>query len=79
MNQINTENELAEQKRQFEAQLAEERRQFNTSLAKKSSGSGGGATINKTGTSAVESAAINALSGAASTAIKWGFGKYKKE
>lgn len=43
LNQINTENALAEQIRQFNEQLAEEKRQFNESLnASGSSGSGGG-------------------------------------
>lgn len=43
LNQINTENALAEQIRQFNEQLAEEKRQFNESLAASgSSGSGGG-------------------------------------
>lgn len=44
LNQINTENSLAEQIRQFNEQLAEEKRQFNESLnaSSGSSGSGGG-------------------------------------
>ena len=45
LDQINTENALAEQIRQFNAQLAEEQRQFNETMAynkAKSSGSGGG-------------------------------------
>lgn len=52
LNQINTENALAEEKRQFDAQLAEEKRQYNESLklqkaaqkasSSRSSSSGGG-------------------------------------
>lgn len=61
LNQINTENALAEEKRQFEAQMAEEKRQFDLQLAEekrqyneslkasKSSGSGGGAVIKSSG------------------------------
>jgi hypothetical protein len=47
--QINYENSMAEQIRQFNEQLAEEQRQFNASLAAKSSGgsSGGGSESKK--------------------------------
>lgn len=57
LNQINTENALAEQQRQFNASLAEQKRQFNASLSaskSRSSGgnsSGGGSvTLNNTST-----------------------------
>lgn len=42
LNQINTENSLAEQKRQFDAQMAENKRQFNSQMSYKRSSSGSG-------------------------------------
>lgn len=41
LNQINTENALAEQKRQFDASMAEQKRQFNSSVSAKYSSGGG--------------------------------------
>lgn len=67
LNQINTENALAEEKRQFEAQMAEEKRQFDMQMAEekrqyneslkasRSSGSGGGAVIKNSGGSSAKS------------------------
>ena len=49
LNQINTENALAEEQRQFNAKMAEERRQFNASLAQKSSISSSGLTNGTSG------------------------------
>lgn len=48
LQQINTENALAEEIRQFNESLAEEQRQFNVAQANKGSGGGGGITIDKT-------------------------------
>lgn len=49
LNQINTENALAEQIRQFNAQLAEEKRQFNASMSARSSGGSGGSSGGSSG------------------------------
>ena len=49
LSQINTENALAEEQRQFNAKLAEERRQFNASLAQKSLISSSGLTHGASG------------------------------
>ncbi len=49
LNQMNTENSMAEQVRQFNASLAEDQRQFNMSYNKSSGGSSGGSSgiVNK--------------------------------
>lgn len=46
LDQINTENALAEEIRQFNESLAEEQRQFNVSQANKGSGNGSGLIVN---------------------------------
>ena len=78
LNQINTENALAEQIRQFNEQLAEEKRQFNESLeaSSGSSGSGGGSSYSyssggsSSGSSSSGSSKITKTSGGSSSTSK---------
>lgn len=75
LSQINTENALAEQVRQFNASLAEEQRQFNATMAAKSSSSGGSGSGKSSSSSSKSSSSKSSGSSSSSKSISSGSSK----